>query len=245
MVDKPIEALINENFIYAKVLHFFGVEFYNSRSKTLKEVCDENNIDEAQLKAMLEKAESRRSPEYLELKDYPAILIIAYLKHAHQVFVKDKLPYLAKLISKLKPDHDKVIAHDLKMIFPLFVDDFVKHIHEEEDRLFSHIKILEKFLRTNKDRPKVQKMTDSFSIQKFALEHNHSDNEMKGIRGITNNYNTKEIEDIQLKVIFRELEAFDKELDVHANIENDILFPKALNLEKQVNYMLNSTLSLN
>lgn len=245
MVEKPIETLINENFIYARVLHYFGVEFYESRSKTLKEICDENAIDRAQLVAMLAKAENRRSPEYLELKAYPAVLIIAYLKHAHQVFVKDKLPYLARLINDLDAVNDHPVKEDLKTVFPLFVNDFVHHIHEEEDHLFSHIHILEKFLKTNQNRQKVQKMTQSFSIQEFALQHNHSDNEMKGIRGITNNYSTDEIDDLKLKVIFKELQAFDKELDVHANIENDILFPKALNLEKQVNYVLNSTLSLN
>lgn len=241
MVDKPIETLINENFVYAKVLHYFGVEFYESRSKTLKEVCEENEIDHSQLVAMLAKAENRRSPEYLELKNYPAVLIIAYLRHAHQVFVKEQLPYLAKLISNLDLEHDQAIAADLRTVFPLFINDFVHHIHEEEDHLFSHIQMLEKFLKTNQNGQEVQEKTQSFSVQKFALDHNHSDNEMKGIRGITNNYNTEEIDDLQLKVIFQELQAFDKELDLHANIENDILFPKALNLEKQVNDILKST----
>ena len=37
-----------------------------------------------------------------------------------------------------------------------------------------------------------------------------------------------------LKVIFQELKEFDKELDLHSDIENKILFPRALKLQDKV-----------
>jgi len=40
--------------------------------------------------------------------------------------------------------------------------------------------------------------------------------------------------DTHLKVIYQELQAFEKDLFVHARIENEVLFPKALNLEAKV-----------
>ena len=57
---------------------------------------------------------------------------------------------------------------------------------------------------------------------------------MAGIRGLTSDYSYQNIENLHLKVIFQELEAFDKELDTHSVIENKILFPRALDLEKSV-----------
>ena len=72
------------------------------------------------------------------------------------------------------------------------------------------------------------------SLKNIAKEHLEEDSEMAGIRGLTSNYSYKNIQNLHLKVIFQELEAFDKELDIHSEIENAILFPRALDLENSV-----------
>ena len=57
---------------------------------------------------------------------------------------------------------------------------------------------------------------------------------MEGIRGLTKNYSLKNISNLHLKVIFQELKAFDGELDIHSKIENEILFPRAIDLQEKV-----------
>ncbi|MEP2025063.1 MAG: iron-sulfur cluster repair di-iron protein [Reichenbachiella sp.] len=239
MENKSIEILINENFVYAKVLDYFGVEYYKSKNKTLQEVCSEHNINADLLIEVMQRAENRASFESSELKNFPARLIIGYLKHSHELFIKDRLPFILRQINAINPTLDKELIHDLKMILPLFVNDFIHHIYEEEDRLFSYISDLECFVMGKTSSAKVSTQIESFSIQEFALHHGDSDDEMKGIRGITSEYQTSAIEDIQLKVIFKELQAFDQELSKHAHIENHVLFPKALLLEKQAKEKLN------
>jgi regulator of cell morphogenesis and NO signaling len=83
------------------------------------------------------------------------------------------------------------------------------------------------------------------SIQEHALEHSEDDDEMRGIRGIISQYDVENIESTPLKVIFEELISFDKELELHAKIENEVLFPKALNLEKRVKRQFSSTIGFN
>lgn len=245
MKDKSIELLVNENFVYAKVLDYFGVEYYKSKNKTLLEVCESHKIDPNQLLEVIDGAQQRRDVDSLEFKKYPARLIIGYLKHTHELFIKDRLPFILRQINALNTSLDQGLIGDLKMVLPMFVDDFIHHIYEEEDRLFTYISDLECFVTGKNASVKMLANMDSFSIQEFALHHGDSDDEMKGIRGITNQYNTKDIEDIQLKVIFKELQAFDNELNKHAYIENNILFPKALTLEKQAKEKLRKTFSMN
>ena len=80
---------------------------------------------------------------------------------------------------------------------------------------------------------------ERFSIQNLAIEHDIDDDEMQGIRSITNNYSLDAIQDnLHLRVVYAELQRFEKELCTHARIENEILFPKALMLEKEVKKML-------
>lgn len=245
MENKSIEVLVNENFVYAKVLDYFGVEYYKSKNKTLQEVCDDHKIDKIQLLDIIERTDQRSTFESSELKKYPARLIIGYLKHTHELFIKDRLPFILKQINAIEAPLDKELIHDLKMVLPLFVDDFIHHIYEEEDRLFSYIKDLECFIIGKITPARMMTRIDSFSIQEFALHHGDSDDEMKGIRGITSEYQTEHIEDIQLRVVFKELQAFDTELSKHAHIENNILFPKALILEKEAKQKLSHTFSQN
>ena len=245
MENKSIEILINENFVYAKVLDYFGVEYYKSKNKTLHEVCQEHKINLSQLLDVIDRAQDRSTIESTELVNFPARLIIGYLKHAHELFIKDRLPFILRQINALDAPSDEALVEDLKMVLPMFVDDFIHHIYEEEDRLFSYISDLENFINGRVSSAKILSNIDSFSIQEFALHHGDSDDEMKGIRGITGEYQTENIEDIQLKVIFKELQAFDEELTKHAHIENNVLFPKALMLEKQAKEKLTLTFSQN
>ncbi|MGL1889174.1 MAG: hemerythrin domain-containing protein [Reichenbachiella sp.] len=227
MQNKSIKALIDENYIYAKVMDYFGVEFHQSSNKTLQEVCEEKQIDlEALIANLIEKSKKRENHD-VKLKDFPAILIVEYLKHSHQIFVKDTLPYLMKLTEKLADSQKPEIINDLKLVIPMFVEDFIHHIYEEEDKLFAYVSELENFVNGRTYSSAILNNFEDFSLEKFAMHHKDSDDEMAGIRGITANYDINSVNSVGFKVLMQELQAFDKELKRHASIENDILLPKA------------------
>ncbi|WP_109832429.1 iron-sulfur cluster repair di-iron protein [Reichenbachiella versicolor] len=245
MQNKSIESLIDEDVVYAKVLEQLGVEFYESRDKTLAEITKENNINLDNLLTILEESNSRKSREYLDLRKYPIRLIVAYLKHSHQIFIKDTLSYILKKVAEVENSEDQNLVQDLKMILPMFIEDFIHHIYEEEDRLFTYLSDLEKFVNGKLNTTMMQTRMDKFSVQEFALYHNDSDTEMKGIRDITNNYSTEGISDPTLRLLIIALRQFDEDLVRHANIENDILFAKGLIIEKEAIKLLDSKVGLN
>jgi len=57
---------------------------------------------------------------------------------------------------------------------------------------------------------------------------------MTGIRKITSDYQLFPDSPLHVKVMYAELVAFEKNLQTHARIENEILFPKAMALENKV-----------
>lgn len=167
-------------------------------------------------------------------------MIIEYLKHTHYNFIKERLPYLAKLIENLsRNDHsDPSIIDDLKFVFPLFVEDLIHHIYEEEDHLFHFILKLNAALSGTYNISKAYYELERQSIQYYAVEHDMDDDEMKGIRDITHNYALNHQSSLHLRVVYSELQHFEKSLKIHAAVENEVLFPKALMLEKEVKKML-------
>jgi regulator of cell morphogenesis and NO signaling len=183
----------------------------------------------------------------LPLVSYPIDLIIEYLKHSHFLFIKHKLPYIARLVESFKANHDDYLSieRDLKIVFPLFVEDFIQHIYEEEDTLFNFIQALERAAKGKYVPTKLYWQMEKNAVQRFAMDHEAHDDEMKGIRNITKDYNLSAKCPLHIKVLYNELKAFEKSLITHARIENDILFPKAMMLENQVKKMLAEKIQYN
>jgi regulator of cell morphogenesis and NO signaling len=195
-------------------------------------VCKNKGLNVAQVVRSLESINKPEPAPQIPVEDLPVDLVIEYLKHTHHIFIKDKLPYIKRLIEKLTPAPAPLVK-DLQIVFPLFVEDFIHHIYEEEDTLFTYI--LQLYKAGKKRNPsKVYFAMKKHSIQKYATDHDTHDDEMQGIRNITNSYYLDPQLGLHLKVIFAELKSFEQELQLHARIENEILFPKALLLEKEI-----------
>jgi len=243
---KRINDIVDDNYIYASVLYYLGIEFYNYSDKTLEQVCIDKGLN---IEAVINKLESvtDRDNDSLQLANYPVDLIVEYLKHTHYIFIKEKLPYIAHLIENLHNENGVLgtVEKDLQFVFPLFVEDFIHHIYQEEDSLFSYILLLNRYANGHGNPSKVYFEIEKHSLQKHAVEHEEHDDEMRGIRKITNNYTYDEDAPLHIRVIFNELQLLEKELTTHARVENEILFPKALMLEKTVKQRMHETIRFN
>jgi len=230
-----IADLVEQDNVRAYVLYYFGIRFYEYSEKTLEEVCQMRGLKLENVVKQLEAPTHALSEDSLPLLSYPIDLIIEYLKHAHFLFIKRKLPYISRLVESFKADTAyESIAKDLKTLFPLFVEDFVHHIYEEEAKLFRYIKLLDNAERGKYNPSKLFYMMERHSLQKFAVEHEVHDDEMEGIREITQDYKINATTPLHVRVIYSELIMLEKSLQVHARIENEILFPKAMMLENNI-----------
>lgn len=233
--NTPIQDLVDQNYVHAYVLFYLGIRFYEYSELTLAQVCERRGLKVEQIVKELESPTHLREAD-LPLISYPIDLIIEYLKHSHFLFIKHKLPYIARLVESFKAKHDDYlqVERDLKMVFPLFVEDFIEHIYEEEDTLFHYILALEKASKGSFSPGRLYQLMEKNSVQKFAMEHQAHDDEMEGIRKITKDYILHDGAPLHVKVIYNELKAFESSLITHARIENEILFPKAMAIESKV-----------
>jgi regulator of cell morphogenesis and NO signaling len=231
-----IEELVNEDTLRAHILFSFGIKFFEYPHHTLEQVCIEKGLlVDAVLRELEAPGENLKEAD-LPLISYPLDLVIEYLKHAHFLYVKHKLPYIGRLVESFKANHPEyeMVEKDLKTLYPLFFEDFIHHIYEEEDTLFKYISMLERASKGKYNTTRLYYMMEKHSLQKCALEHEAHDDEMRGIRKITKDYHLTPDAPLHVKVIYSELLAFEKSLKEHARIENEILFPKAMALENKV-----------
>lgn len=232
---KSIAELVTENHVLAEVLHYFGISFFQHEQHSLEEVCAQYKVNPLQVIAELEEWAGRVEPTKDELFLHPIGVLVGYLKKKHRHFIRQALPFLTSMVEGIAMEaKQKSLITDLRLMFPLFVDDFIHHIHEEEDTLFERIAYLHEI--ENGAIPLVEaiKVFELPSIQKMAEEHDAHDDEMEGIRKLTNDYEISGSASLSMRVLFLELQKLEKELMIHAKIENDLLFPKAVELEREV-----------
>ncbi|MBK6264904.1 iron-sulfur cluster repair di-iron protein [Marivirga sp. S37H4] len=245
--QKKIKELVAENYVFASVLYYLGIDYYEYEEDTLQKVCSCKGLQVQQVINELERIRTNEEIANLKLLSFPIDLVISYLKHTHFIFIKKDLPFLVKLVNQLKTKNPVFlpIQQEIKDVFPLFVEDFVHHIYEEEDTLFQHILQLKKIDEKKLNPSSFFYQHANFSMQKFAIEHEVHDDEMKGIRFLMDQYPMEQHTELNTKVLFSELERFEEKLKVHAKIENEVLFPKALMLEKQVRRKFESVIRNN
>lgn len=236
LLNKKITELVNEDHLLAHVLYSFGIPFYEYPTQTLQQVCLEKGLAAERVEKELALPNENFHQADLPLFSYRIDLIIEYLKHAHYLFIKHKLPFINKLVQSFKANHQgyEVVEKDLKILFPLFMEDFIHHIYEEEDTLFRYIHKLERAQQGRYHTARLYHAMEKYSLQQCALEHEVHDDEMIGIRKMTKDYFLTPDAPLHVKVIYSELIQFEKNLQHHARIENEILFPKAMMLESQV-----------
>lgn len=233
MDKRKITDLVEENYVAASVLFYFGVEFYHHSEKTINEVCQTHGLNKELVIEKLESSRKDQNTEDIDLMQLPVKLVTEYLKHKHYLFIKQTLPYLAKLINHY-PAHSSDLMKDLKFVFPLFVEDYIHHMYEEEDHVFQYILRLDKAISGKLPMNQIYFEMEKNSIGKFASEHLESDDDMRQIRKLTNNYLVMDESPVLQKVIYSELQSFEKALITHSRVENEVLLPKALMLEKEL-----------
>jgi regulator of cell morphogenesis and NO signaling len=233
--ESSIADLVGQNHVLAAVLHFFGISFFQYEEKSLDEVCRKFKVNPMQVMAELENWALKKEPTNEELYLHPIELLVEYLKKKHYFFLRQELPFLSNMISGICSEkmYETLLA-DMRLMFPLFVDDFIHHIHEEESALFGRISLLQQIERGEYKLVDALILLDSSPISALAEEHEVHEDEMEGIRKLTNNYNLSPSAPVAMRVLYHELQNFEKELTIHATIENDLLFPKAIELEKEV-----------
>ncbi len=225
-----------------------GIEVNDFSNISLKEVCKITNTSKERLLLELSNRPLLRDkPTINNLKHLPIDVLISYLKNAHQKFLWQKLPFMSRLIESLDPlDFERAeLIKDLKIVFPIFTEDFIHHIHEEEDVLFSYVLKLNSIIRAGTNPACVFFDSKNASLYELAMEHIEDDDEMLGIRKLTNNYHLPANATLNLKLLFAELQDFESTLKKHARIENEILFPKAMKMQVKVKNRIQKTSVLN
>jgi regulator of cell morphogenesis and NO signaling len=129
--------------------------------------------------------------------------------------------------------HYRDVVEILQLSFHLFAEDFIHHILDEEKKVFDYLVGLEYALYDKNSLHSLFFRLKKTSLQELSRAHK-DDDEMRTIRDLTQNYSIVKEMPLVIRVLYGELMRFDADLQRHAFIENEFLFPQGHILERKV-----------
>jgi regulator of cell morphogenesis and NO signaling len=152
--------------------------------------------------------------------------IVDFLQEQHTKFLRSDLPFIGNQIHNLVQNADPApLIEYLENFFANAEVQLLEHLKLEEQFLFPYLKQLEAL--TTGSLTSIEDRLSDFSINKFELEHDHTiENGITNVRHYIVDHCSSAKELLPYGVIINKLQSFEKELRMHAAIEDELLIPK-------------------
>lgn len=231
-----IGEIVKKDFRAAAVFERYGLDFCCGGKKSIGQGCAEKGIDPE--KVLSDVVKLQNAAGRVENFDAWEIDFLAdYIINRHHSFVRSQLPVLSAHIRKIISVHGERHPELLSIggHFEAVQAELTRHMHNEEHILFPYIKRLIDIRSGRFPKQAPPFVTVENPIRVMEIEHEEAGDAMKQIRRLSNNFMPPEDACTTYRVCFAELQEFERDLHQHVHLENNILFPKAIELEKQVN----------
>jgi len=234
--EKTVGELVADDYRKAEVFKKFGIDFCCGGGKTVREVCEKKGVDYAQLQRELLEAEKRESSDNTNFNEWRLDALADYIVEKHHAYVKENIPLLLEFSKKVARVHGHANPEVVQIadLFQQAADELLHHMMKEEHMLFPYVREL-----TNRQGNGGSGLPPSFGtvqnpIRMMEMEHEQVGDLLKQIGVLSNNYTPPAHACNTYRVEYFKLKEFEDDLHRHIHLENNILFPKAIELEAVV-----------
>jgi regulator of cell morphogenesis and NO signaling len=230
--DRIILDIVQDNPLLASVVDRFGIPF-SKWTLSLEKACE---MDHANMSLLLEMLKAFADNNYFpkaELEKMPLENIIEYLIKTHIYYIKSRLPRIEQFIDILIDHYGRFDMHLylLKEYFEDYKRDMLAHICIEERDLFPYVLKLVRNKEVVLNPIELYNLLEQNAITRFVNEHFHVEDELGEIRRRLNNYSEAHNHKVQITTLFYELRLFEIDLLTHGKVEDEILIPRAREIE--------------
>lgn len=215
-----------------------GIDYCCGGSRSLNEACEHAQLALEDVLRELEQATALDSAVESTMRDFGSATLSELVEHivnTHHVYVDGELPRLQQLLKKVVSVHGKTHPEleRIQQVFQGMSAELRVHMMKEEHILFPYIVALEDAVSTGQPRPRPAFGSVSNPVHMMELEHDSAGTACKRINRLSSNYAPPERACFSYKTLYRALKEFEADLHQHIHLENNILFPRAIAMEKE------------
>lgn len=216
-----------------EVFKKYGIDFCCGGKKTIAEVCAEKNIDATKVQTELRQIETENKASNISYNDWGIDFLADYIVNTHHNYVRKYLPELMTYASKVAQvhgaQHPELIQ--IKKLVAEINKELTDHLAQEENVVFSYIKKIVEARKGNLPLLKQEKDLAGL-IDELEKDHDLVGRAFDMIRELSKEYALPADACASYKFLYKMIQEFEDDLHLHIHLENNILFPKAIEMEK-------------
>ncbi|MEQ8624954.1 MAG: iron-sulfur cluster repair di-iron protein [Vicingaceae bacterium] len=230
-----VGELVAKDYRMASVFKNVGVDFCCRGNRSIQEVSEHNKLKTEELIEKLNSAMTTQSGA-TDYDAWPLDLLADYIEKKHHRYVEEKIteikPYLAKVTKVHGDAHPELIK--IQELFLASAGELAAHMKKEELVLFPFIRKMAKAKQDGEKMKSPQFGTVGNPIAMMKEEHDNEGVRFREIAELSNDYTMPSDGCNTYRVTFALLKEFEEDLHLHIHLENNILFPRAIEMEKQL-----------
>ena len=214
-----------------RVFEKFGIDYCCGGLKTLEQACAAANL---RVDTILQSLESTAvtKPEQ-DWKAGELSLLIEHITNTHHAYVKSEVPRIealaAKVVSVHRKNHPELL--EVQKVFRGLGAELSTHLMKEENILFPYIARAEASVRAGRPAARPPFGSVGNPIHMMMMEHDSAGEALRELRCLTADYAPPSDACISYQTLYRALADFEADLHQHIHLENNILFPRAVEME--------------
>lgn len=228
-LDTPVGQLAASRAETVRILEKHGIDYCCHGEKTLAAACDDVGVNAKQL---LDELGTEPPPDAGSEPDWSEeslTNLCDHIEQTHHWFLREQLPYLAELLDKVVVVHQSnhPELQDLRGVFLELRAELEPHMKKEERILFPALRSLEQAGRP----PTFPFGSVRNPIGAMEDEHEFAGRALRRLRELTSGYTPAADACNSFRALYAGLEQLEADLHLHIHKENNILFPRAAELE--------------
>jgi regulator of cell morphogenesis and NO signaling len=235
---KTVRELAIEIPNATRIFEKMKIDYCCGGNKSLQEACESAGVKIADLELLFEQAAESAAPlnGLLDFQNLSLTELIGHILARHHVYTKEEMSRLQPLIAKVIGAHGEnhVELGQIGDVFQQLCADLTPHMAKEENVLFPYLEELEASFLQNSPAPFAPFGTVKNPVRMMMMEHDTVGDLLHELRALSADYAAPADGCISYQTLYQALEVFEKDLHQHIHLENNILFPRAVEMEDKV-----------
>ena len=234
--NKTIGQIVADDYRTAQIFKNYNIDFCCKGNRSIREVSENKGIDAGKLLAEIEQLQQQKDERCADFTSWPLDLLADYIEKKHHRYVEEKIPVLHQYLNKLTKVHGEQHPELFEIYdeFRASAGELAMHMKKEELVLFPFIRKMVKAKESGEKAGQPHFGTVKNPVQMMMQEHDTEGERFRKISELSSNYTPPADACNTYRVTYALLNEFEDDLHQHIHLENNILFPKAVELEKEV-----------
>lgn len=234
MATATIGEIVATDFRTAAVFDQFGIDFCCGGRRLFEEACRAAAADPTAVTRALDALPASGDTAD-NVMGWPLERLIEHIVSIHHAYVRSALPTIARYLAKLEEVHGArhpELAR-IRAYFDQISADLQQHMVKEEQVLFPYVREIASRGET-RGGARSPFGTIENPIHMMEREHREVADGLRIIRELSNGYTVPSDGCTTYAVCMAELLRFERDLHQHVHLENNVLFPRAIELENEM-----------